>query len=238
MDLYPRSDGANAGTGFPVDFTVQVSADGSSWSTVASRVGYAKPAAVAQTFPFATQNVRYVKVVGSKLSQDSFGTYRMQFAEVEVAGGNLAAGRPVTASSSSEFTAEGWLRSNLTDGSRQSRLWNTMGWTSGSVAAGSPQYARVDLGGPSLVSQVSLFARSDGANTGGGFPVDFTIETSLNGTTWTPVASAADRPQPGAEVQAFSFPATTARYVQVRGTELRPDGEGGYRMQLAELEVR
>jgi hypothetical protein len=34
------------------------------------------------------------------------------------------------------------------------------------------------------------------------------------------------------------FPATTARYVQVRGTELRPDGEGGYRMQLSELEVR
>ena len=186
---------------------MQVSADGSSWSTVASRVGYAKPAAVAQTFPFATQNVRYVKVVGSKLSQDSFGTYRMQFAEVEVAGGNLAAGRPVTASSSSEFTAEGWLRSNLTDGSRQSRLWNTMGWTSDSVAAGSPQYARVDLGGPSLVSQVSLSTLGRMVRTqASGFPVDFTIETSLDGTTWTPVASAADRPQPGAEVQAFRFP--------------------------------
>lgn len=238
VDLYPRSDGANAGAGFPIDFTVQVSADGSTWSTVATRQNYAKPAAVAQTFPFAVQNVRYVKVVGSKLSQDSFGAYRMQFAELEVAGGNLAAGRPVTASSSSEFTAEGWLRSNLTDGSRQSRLWNTMGWTSESVAAGSSQYARVDLGGPSLVSQVSLYARSDGGTTGNGFPIDFTIETSLDGSSWTPVTSAADRPQPGGEVQEFTFPATTARYVQVRGTELRPDGEGGYRMQLAELEVR
>ncbi|GAA1589993.1 hypothetical protein GCM10009789_49520 [Kribbella sancticallisti] len=238
VDLYPRTDGANAGTGFPVDFTVQVSADGTSWSTVASRQNYGKPVAAAQTIPFATQNARYVKVVGSKLSQDNFGTYRMQFAEVEVAGGNLAAGRAVTTSSSSEFTAEGWLRSNLTDGSRQSRLWNTMGWTSDSVAAGSTQYARVDLGGPSLVSRVDLSARSDGSNTGNGFPVDFTIETSLDGTTWTPVASAADRPQPGADVQGFTFPATTARFVQVRGTELRPDGEGGYRMQLAEVEVR
>jgi hypothetical protein len=63
------------------------------------------------------------------------------------AGGNLAAGRVVSASSSSEFSAEGWLRSNLTDGSRQSRLWNTMGWTSDSVAAGSTQYAGVQFPG-------------------------------------------------------------------------------------------
>lgn len=238
VDLYPRSDGANAGSGFPIDFTVQVSVDGSSWSTVATKQSYPKPAATAQTFGFAAQTVRYVKVVGSKLGQDNFGAYRMQFAEVEVAGGNLAAGRPISTSTSSEFTAEGWLRSNLTDGSRQSRLWNSMGWTSASVPAGSSQYARVDLGGPSLISRVDLYARSDGASTGNGFPVDFTIETSLDGTTWTPVATVNDLPQPGSGVQAFSFPATTARYVQVRGTELRPDGEGGYRMQLSELEVR
>jgi hypothetical protein len=238
VDLYPRSDGANAGSGFPLDFTVQVSADGSSWSTVATKQNYPKPAATAQAFPFATQNVRYVKVVGSKLSQDSFGSYRMQFAEVEVAGGNLAAGRPVSTSTSSEFTAEGWLRSNLTDGSHQSRLWNSMGWTSASVGAGSPQYARVDLGGPSLISKVDLYARSDGGNTGNGFPIDFTVETSLDGTTWTPVATVNDLPQPGPGVQTYTFPATSARYVQLRGTELRPDGEGGYRMQLSELEVR
>lgn len=238
VDLYPRSDGANAGSGFPIDFTVQVSADGSSWSIVATKQSYPKPAAAAQTFAFAAQNARYVKVVGSKLSQDNFGAYRMQFAEVEVAGSNLAAGRPVSTSTSSEFAAEGWLRSNLTDGSRQSRLWNSMGWTSASVPAGSSEYARVDLGGPSLISRVDLYARSDGASTGNGFPVDFTIETSLDGTTWNPVATVNDLPQPGSGVQAFSFPATTARYVQVRGTELRPDGEGGYRMQLSELEVR
>jgi hypothetical protein len=247
VDLYPRSDGANTGTGFPIDFTVQVSTDGANWSTVANRQNYPKPAGIAQSFPFAPRTARYVKVVGNKLGQDSFGTYRMQIAELEVAGGNLAAGRPVLSSSSSEraysatllieLAPEGWLRSNLTDGSRQSRLWNTMGWTSASVPAGSVQYARVDLGGLSSISSVALYARSDGADTGNGFPVDFTIEASLDGTTWTPVASAAGEARPGAEVQAFSFPATMARYVQVRGTKLRTDGEGGYRMQLAELEV-
>ncbi|MGW1343966.1 discoidin domain-containing protein [Kribbella sp. NPDC002412] len=237
VDLYPRSDGANAGIGFPVNFAVQVSTDGSAWSTVASRQGQARPSEV-QTFPFAARDVRYVRVVGTRLGQDPFGTYRMQFAEVEVAGGNLAAGRTVSSSSSSELTAEGWLRANLTDGARQSRLWNSMGWTSASVPAGSSQSVRVDLGGPSLVSRVDLYARSDGAGTGSGFPVDFIVETSADGGTWTPVATVADHAQPGSAPVSFTFPPTTARYVQVRGTELRPDGEGGYRMQFAELEVR
>ena len=83
-----------------------------------------------------------------------------------------------------------------------------------------------------------MSARSDGSNTGGGFPLDLTVETSVDGTTWTPVISATELPRPGTPAQVFSFPVTTARYVQVRGTHLRPDGDGGHRMQLAEMEVR
>ncbi|TDD55441.1 DUF4091 domain-containing protein [Kribbella antibiotica] len=237
VDLYPRADGSNVGIGFPVDYDVQVSADGSSWTTVASRTNQPRPSGV-QSVDFAAQSVRYVQVIGRRLAQDPFGTYRMQLAEVEVAGGNLAAGRSVSSSTSSEFFNEGWLRSNLTDGARQSRLWNSMGWTSDSVAANTPQWVRVDLGGPSRVGKVDLYARSDGASTGGGFPVDYVVETSADGVNWTTAAAANDVPDPGAGVVTHTFPTTTARYVQVRGTELRPDGEGGYRMQLAELEVR
>ncbi|MDX3006011.1 discoidin domain-containing protein [Kribbella solani] len=237
VDLYPRSDGSNAGAGFPIDYKVEVSADGSAWMTVANRTNQPRPSGV-QTVPFAARDARYVRVTGTKLSQDPVGASRMQFAEVEVAGGNLAAGRPVTASTSSKYPNEGWLRANLTDGARQSRLWNTMGWTSESVPAGSAQSVRVDLGGPSVVSKIDLYGRTDGASTGQGFPLDYTVETSTDGTTWTPVASVTGAPQPGAGPVSYSFPERTARYVQVRGTQLRPDGEGGYRMQLSELEVR
>ncbi|GAA1597604.1 hypothetical protein GCM10009804_62560 [Kribbella hippodromi] len=237
VDLYPRTDGNNTGAGFPIDYKVEVSTNGSAWTTVASRTGQPRPSGV-QTVPFATRDVRYVRVTGTKLSPDPAGATRMQFAEVEVAGGNLAAGRPVTASTSSEYPNEGWLRSNLTDGSRQSRLWNSMGWTSESVPAGSPQSVRVDLGGPSLVNRIDLYGRTDGASTGQGFPIDYTVETSTDGTTWTPVTSVTGAPQPGAGRVTYTFADRTARYVQVRGTQLRPDGEGGYRMQLAEVEVR
>ncbi|MET7282244.1 glycoside hydrolase domain-containing protein [Kribbella sp. NPDC005582] len=235
VDLYPRSDGANLGVGFPIDYDVQVSTDGSSWTTVASRTGQPRPTGV-QSVDFAAQNVRYVQVVGKRLAQDPFGTYRMQLAEVEVAGGNFAAGRPVTSSSSSEFFAEGWLRTNLTDGARQSRLWNSMGWTSESTSATTPQWVRVDLGGPSRISKVDLYARSDGPNTGNGFPVDYIVETSLDGSNFAEVARGTDVPQPGSEAVSHTFPTTTTRYVQIRATELRPSADT--RMQLAELEVR
>ncbi|MFD0347018.1 discoidin domain-containing protein [Kitasatospora aburaviensis] len=40
VDLHPRADGGNAGMGFPVDFTVQVSTDNATWTTVADRKDY------------------------------------------------------------------------------------------------------------------------------------------------------------------------------------------------------
>lgn len=84
--LHPRSDGLNAGYGFPVDFTIQVSADGAAWTTVATRTGYGRPAAAPQVFTFPQTTVRYVRVTGTKLRSNPWdlGFHRMQFAEVEV----------------------------------------------------------------------------------------------------------------------------------------------------------
>ncbi|MEV4060681.1 discoidin domain-containing protein [Nonomuraea dietziae] len=233
VDLHPRSDGPNTGLGFPVDFTVQVSADGSSWTTVATRTGYPRPGAGAQTFPFPTASVRHIRVTGTNLRPDQHGNHHMQLAEIEAVGGNLAAGRPVTASSSVEYTDEGWLRTNLTDGAR-SALWYSMGWSSLPGTAGRTEWAAVDLGGPSLVSRVDLHARSDGPNTGSGFPVDFTVQVSADGSSWTTVATRTGYPRPGASAQAFSFTPVTARHVRVVGTGHR---DAPYHMQLAELEV-
>ncbi|WP_433236196.1 discoidin domain-containing protein [Streptosporangium sp. CA-135522] len=238
IDLHPRGDGANTGLGFPVDFTVQVSANGSTWTTVATRTGQSRPGAGAQSFPFETTGVRYVKVTGTHLSTDSFGHYHMQLAEIEVAGGNLAAGRPVSTSSSVEYTNEGWLRTGVTDGTRLSSLWYSMGWSSLPGPAARTEWATVDLGGPSRVSKVDLYARSDGANTGLGFPVDFTVQVSPDNSTWTTVATRTGYPRPDATAQSFAFGATTARYVRVVGTNLRADPFGNAMMQLAEVEVR
>ncbi|MEV0286339.1 glycoside hydrolase domain-containing protein [Kribbella sp. NPDC050820] len=148
---------------------------------------------------------------------------------------NPAEGAAVSVSSS--YDGDGW--------NPRGRRWSANLWrcVDGVDQCGSRECdGRPDLAGGSRVGAVSWAGGSvpaiGGANTGNGFPVDFTVETSADGVTWTPVATVADHAQSGSAPVWFTFPPTTARYVQVRGTELRPDGEGGYRMQLAELEVR
>jgi hypothetical protein len=239
VDLYPRGDGANAGEGFPVDFTIQASADGTTWTTVSTQTGYPKPAGGAvQTFPFATTTARYIKVTGTNLSTDPLGHYHMQFAEIEGHGGDLALGRPATVSSSVEYPNEGWLTANLTNGARHTDLWNSSGWSSAaSTSANTTQWAQVDLGGPSLISQVTLYPRDDAPNTGLGFPSAFTIQISTDGTTWTTVASQSSYPRPGAGGKVFGFGAARAQYVRVTGTQLTADPFGTYYMQLAGMSV-
>ena len=127
---------------------------------------------------------------------------------------------------------------DLTKGAHHSDLWNSMGWSStASGSAQQSQWAQVDLGGPSRISQVTLYPRDDGANTGLGFPSAFTIQTSPDGSTWTTATTQANHPRPGAGGQSFGFAATTARYVRVTGTALTADQFGVYYMQLAGMSI-
>jgi hypothetical protein len=238
VDLYPRDDAGNVGSGFPVDFTIQTSVDGSTWSTARTVTGYARPGDSVQTFSITPTSARYVKVDATNLSTDSSGHYFLQFAELVPVSGDLAAGRPVTSSTSVEYTAEGWLRADLTNGIHHSDLWNSMGWSStGSSSASTSQWVQVDLGGPSSVSQVTLYPRDDGSQVGSGFPSAFTIQTSPDGNNWTTQVTESAYPRPGAGGQVFSFPTTTARHVRVTGTTLTPDQFGTYYMQFAGLTV-
>lgn len=233
VDLYPRADAGNVGRGFPVDFTVKVSADRTNWTTVATRTGFATPGAGARTFPFPTADVRYVKVEGTKLSRDSNGHFRMQFAEIEVAGGNLAAGRAVSTSSS--YEGDGWSRTALTDGQTRSALGYSMGWSSDGASTAT---ATVDLAGPTRFSSVVLRPRTDGEALGAGFPVDFTVQVSDDNAGWTTVATRTGQTRPGVAGQTLSFTPVTARYVRIAATKLAADPVGDPRLQLAELEVR
>jgi len=87
VELYPRDDNGNVGYGFPVDFTIRVSADSVTWTTVTTETGYALPASGAvQPFSFSAQNARYVMVQATSLrsNPNDNNAYRMQLAEIEV----------------------------------------------------------------------------------------------------------------------------------------------------------
>ncbi|WP_371635026.1 discoidin domain-containing protein [Streptomyces zaomyceticus] len=238
VDLYPRNDGADTGMGFPVDFTIEVSEDGTTWDSVIERTGYPKPGNTAQSFAFETANARYVKVTGTKLSTDPHGDYHLQFAELEVYGPqklatgafNFAKGMTVTASSS--YEGSGWTLNGLVDGS------NKDGWSSAdNTGVSHTESVTVDLRAPRSVNWINLRPRGDGANTGAGFPVDFTVEVSPDNTTWTKVVQRTGYPRPDAAAQAFPFDTQQIRYIKVTGTKLSKDNFGNYHMQFAELEA-
>ena len=87
VHLYPRTDVlASDGTSacFPVDYTIQVSENGTDWTPVVTEVGHATPAKGEPVFhTFDTVNARYVKLDVTKLGKQPAGdaNYRVQLAE-------------------------------------------------------------------------------------------------------------------------------------------------------------
>ncbi|OCT12878.1 hypothetical protein A8709_21340 [Paenibacillus pectinilyticus] len=234
VDLYPRNDGVNTGYGFPVDFTIQVSTNGTTWTTVVTKSGYALPGNAVQSFTFTPQAARYVKVQGTSLraNPNDGNLYRMQFAEA-----SLLAVTSVSATSTVEDAS--WGISRLTDGNLTS-VSGSYGWTSSNnTGANHTESVTLDLGASKSISKVDLYPRTDGVNLGYGFPVDFTIQVSTNGTSWTTVVTRTAYAKPGNATQSFTFTAQNARYVKIEGTSLRsnPNDFNTYRMQLAEAIV-
>lgn len=81
--------------------------------------------------------------------------------------------------------------------------------------------------------------RTDATDLGQGFPVDFTIATSPDGSNWTTRVAKDDLPKP-ITTQVYPFERIQARYIRVRGTELRanPNDSNQFRMVLTEISVR
>lgn len=134
--------------------------------------------------------------------------------------GNLAAGRPVTASSSNPCCAA----ANATD-SNVDTYWE-------SDALTTPQNLTVDLGGSTTVDRVVLKLNGGW----GGRTQRLEILTSADGTSFTTVVPPADYvfdPGTNNNTVQITFPATQARYVRVEGTA----NNGAPGTQVAEFEV-
>jgi hypothetical protein len=149
---------------------------------------------------------------------------------------NLALNKRVTVSSSDEQGS--WGARFAVDGQQDERS-GSRGWTSASdKSRNHSEWIQIDLGGNSSIGFVDIYPRNDPARLGEGFPVDFSIETSLDGRSWTAVVRKTNYGKPGNEVQRFAFNPVNARYVRVVGTNLRYLGaEQAYFMQFAEIEI-
>jgi len=150
--------------------------------------------------------------------------------------GNLALAATPTASST--LTAGGWALSAVNDGQLTS-TGSSMGWTSNAtLTTNHTEWIQLDLGASYSIQAINLYPRNDAGNVGYGFPMDFTITTSTDGTFWTTLVSKTGYALPNA-VQMFTFSTQDARYVLITGTNLRsnPNDANKYRMQFAEITI-
>lgn len=243
VNLWPRNDNGYTGAAFPVDFTIDVSTDNVNWTTVVTKTGYPRPANQVQSFAFANQTARYVRLNATGLRYDG-ANYIVQLSEMEVLNdtsptpapyvpsGNLALAKDVTASSSVENW--GWFKSKLTDGMRNSVSSDSAGWHSAlGVASVHSENVMVDLGAIVSVSKVDLYPRNDAGYVGVNFPANFTIQTSTDAVNWTTRVTRTGYPQPGNAVQSFTFTAANARFIKVAATNIPANAA----FNLAELEV-
>jgi len=99
----------------------------------------------------------------------------------------------------------------------------TTRWTSGAAQAPG-QWLQVDLGSTQTIRRVVLDAGVDR----GDYPRGYTLETSTDGSTWTPQVSGAGSGQ----LTTVDFSPTSARYVRVTQT-----GSSGSWWSVADLRV-
>jgi hypothetical protein len=160
---------------------------------------------------------------------------------------NLLAGSTVAAQASHTSELNGsWGRNNLIDGLLTARNGRN-GWTSAIVGerptGSSIPIVTFDMGAPKPFNRIHLYPRSDAFTLEGkmaGFPRDFRIEGSQNGSDWTVIRSESDVEAPYFAPYVLTFAPQTWRYLRIvctrLGTPAGDDGNGtNYRMQLSEV---
>ncbi|WP_432990044.1 discoidin domain-containing protein [Dactylosporangium sp. CA-233914] len=162
-------------------YLVQVSDDGQTWRTAAAYGNAPADVNVArldtldltppgQTAP-APVTARYVRMQGVR-GNAQYGYSLYHFRAFEPGGTDVAARRPVTASSADT----GFPASAVTDGSPTTR-WAV----SKADRLRGDSWIQVDLGGPTALSQVQLGWESAAGQ-------EYIVQTSMDGVTWQDVA--------------------------------------------------
>jgi hypothetical protein len=202
------------------DFTLQVSTNGTAWTTVATVTGNT---AGTTTHDIVPVSARYLRLNITAPTSNTDTAARIYEFEAYAATGsvpvtNVALGRTATADSScnaNEGPAKA-VNGSVAGG-------NTDKWCSTSTN----RWMQVDLGRSSLVSQfVVKHAGTGGENTAWNTR-DFNIQVSTNGTSWTTVATVTANT---ASTTTHNVTPVSARYVRLNVTTPASDGNGAARI--------
>ncbi|HEY0827628.1 MAG TPA: discoidin domain-containing protein, partial [Bacilli bacterium] len=226
--FYAREDFA----GFPKDFKLQYrSSDSSAWVDITgqSYTNYTLSRGYTE-FNFTAVDAKAVRLYATKLSPDIYGNHYLQIAEMkaeQVASGTDNRLAPTTISSSS---AAGSNVANLALDNSVSTYWSSTVYSDDnhqeSITLNMNRRYRID--------HVKLTPRASGL----GFPVDFQIQWSFDGTTYYPISGQTytSYSNPGSTAQVFRFAEVNAKSIKIVATKLG-SASPNYAFQLGEIEA-
>ncbi|MFP2927202.1 discoidin domain-containing protein [Pyxidicoccus sp. 3LG] len=206
----------------PTDYSIRVSYDGVTWTTLMRRVSSAPVVDGNEPLGVAA---RYVRLETTKVN-DGTG-WSLGFYDLFAEGAELDAARlPATVSTSS--SASGFPAAAANDADT-STLWLARLTP---AAGNNSAWVTLDLGTPSWVDRLRWLA-ADGAPYPAGEPTDYTVSSSMDGNSWTQVMA---RTSAGAHDTALvgdEHVGRMVRYLRVQTSKVR-DGTG-WALGLPEL---
>jgi galactose oxidase len=210
-------------------YKVQISDNGSTWSSPIATGTFADDATL-KTITINTVVTRYVRLSAITEAGDR-GTWSAA-AEINLLGGTdppLPRTGWTAAADSQEKAKQNGAPQNVLDGNTAS-IWHTV-WSTSPVPA-LPHWITIDMHTTNLVSGLSYLPRQGSSKNGQ--IGRYRIETSMNGSTWGPVAAAGTFADTQV-TQTVTFGSQLARYV--RFTALSEAGNRGQWSSAAEVNL-
>ncbi len=249
--IYPCRDTDGLVHSFPNAFTIDISNDKETWTTVyaGGNDGVAFEFAPL-TFRFSDVEARYVRLRSLSLSPDKNNAYYMKLCEFGVMDANASycPNYALTANvSSSAYHGDGatWSLGGINDGNQCN--FNTaqdrgqfVGWHTNTGAYGQDGWITFDMGESKKIDQVVVYPGTErfkhGVQGDGSYidnlylPAKFTVQTSDDNATWTDVATLDTMPTTYQPVT-MTFEPKEARYVRVYMTKTDQP------IKLSEIEI-
>ncbi|HEX9998965.1 MAG TPA: discoidin domain-containing protein [Actinoplanes sp.] len=226
LSYLPASGSATGRIG---QYTVQISDDGSAWSTPLATGTFADDALV-KTVTINTVVTRFVRL--NVLSEAGARGNSTAAAEINLLGGTDPV-LPRTGwtgnADSAESTAMSGAVVNALDGNTAS-FWHSK--YAPAPANPLPHWFRIDMHGVNLVSGLTYLTRQDASKNG--TIGQYRIETSMDGATWGPVAASGSFVDVKT-AQTVTFDSRLARYVRL--TALAEAGRRGPWSAAAEINL-
>ena len=202
----------NSSTDYARGYILEVSNNGSTWTTVANCTGTGDP----EIASFPAQDAQYIRVVETGSSSTNYWSID----ELNLYAGTAPSGYNCSASvSGSALNRSGWsvgintepslsdAASNAIDGNLSTRYSSDAYQTTG-------EYWQANMGSPQIFDDLQMQV----PNSSSDYARSYLVEVSSNGGTWTTVANCTGTKDP----EIVSFPAQDAQYLAVVQTGAAP----------------